>query len=89
MIIRGDILWVGIASGVTGGLIGGTVLTVGMYLASNGLPTGWILLMAGGPASGLIGWLLARRLANQVEPTVRRLERPRTSAPALRPLRTM
>ena len=37
-----------------------------MYLASNGLPTGWVLLMIGGPASGLIGWLLARRLAKQV-----------------------
>ena len=66
MITRGDILWLGIASGVTGGLIGGLLLGVGMDLTVNGQPLGLILICIGGPASGLIGWLLARRLAAQL-----------------------
>lgn len=66
MIKRGDLLWLGIASGVTGGLIGGLLLGVGMDLAVNGQPLGLILVCIGGPASGIIGWLLARRLALQL-----------------------
>ena len=66
MITRGEILWLGIASGTTGGLIGGMMLGVGMDLAVNGQPWGILLLMIGGPASALIGWLLARRLASQL-----------------------
>jgi hypothetical protein len=66
MVTRGEILWLGIASGVTGGLIGGLMLGVGMDLAVNGQPLGLIPVCIGGPASGLIGWLLARRLAAQV-----------------------
>ncbi len=67
MISRGDILMLGIASGVTGGLIGGMMLGVGMYLAANGANIGWLLMLPGAPASGLIGWLLARRLARQLD----------------------
>ncbi|GAC1344552.1 MAG: hypothetical protein NVSMB18_22400 [Acetobacteraceae bacterium] len=66
MITRGDILWLGIASGVTGGLIGGGLLGVGMGLAINGQPLGLLLVCIGGPSSALIGWLLARRLARQL-----------------------
>lgn len=66
MISRGDLLWLGIASGVSGGLIGGTMLGVGMALMVNGQPLGFLLLMIGAPASGLIGWLMARRLARQL-----------------------
>ena len=66
MVTRGEILWLGIASGVTGGLIGGMLLGIGMDLAVNGQPLGFILVCIGGPASALIGWLLARRLARQV-----------------------
>ncbi len=66
MITRGDLLWLGIASGVSGGLIGGTMLGVGMALMVNGQPFGFLLLMIGAPASGLIGWLMARRLARQL-----------------------
>ena len=66
MVTRGDILWLGISSGVTGGLIGGIFLATGMYLASLGKPFGWVLLMVGGPGSGVIGWILARRLATQL-----------------------
>ena len=66
MITRGDILWLGIASGVSGGLIGGGLLGVGMALAIQGAPIGILLVCIGGPASGLIGWLMARRLARQL-----------------------
>jgi len=66
MITRGDILWLGIASGVSGGLIGGLMLGIGMDLMVNGQPLGLILIMPGAPASALIGWLMARRLAKQL-----------------------
>ncbi len=66
MITRGDLLWLGIASGVSGGLIGGTMLGIGMDLMVNGQPLGILLLMIGAPASGLIGWLMSRRLARQL-----------------------
>ena len=66
MISRGDILWLGIASGVSGGLIGGGMLGVGMLLAVQGAPIGILLVSVGGPCSALIGWLMARRLARQL-----------------------
>ncbi len=66
MITRGDILWLGIASGVSGGLIGGGLLGVGMALALNGVPAGILLVCIGGPCSALIGWLMSRRLARQL-----------------------
>jgi hypothetical protein len=69
MVTRGEILWLGIASGVTGGLIGGMMLGIGMDLAVNGQPLGLIPVCIGGPTSALIGWLLARRLAAQVKET--------------------
>jgi hypothetical protein len=67
MINRGDILWLGIGSGVSGGLIGGLMLGIGMDLIVNGQPLGWLLLVVGAPASGLVGWIMARRLAQQLE----------------------
>ena len=66
MVTRGDILWLGIASGTTGGLIGGAMLGVGMDLTVNGQPLGVLLVCVGGPASAIIGWLMARRLARQL-----------------------
>jgi hypothetical protein len=67
MVTRGEILWLGIASGTTGGLIGGMMLGIGMDLAVNGQPWGILLICIGGPASALIGWLMARRLARQLD----------------------
>jgi len=67
MIKRSDIIWLGISSGVTGGLIGGLMLGIGMALAANGQPWGFMLIIPGGPASGLIGWLLSRRLARELD----------------------
>ncbi len=66
MITRGDIVWLGIASGTTGGLIGGLFLGIGIAMMLNGLPAGLLLICVGGPASALIGWLLSRRLAKQL-----------------------
>lgn len=66
MITRADILFLGIASGVSGGLIGGGMLGVGMLLAVEGAPIGILLVCIGGPCSALIGWLLSRRLARQL-----------------------
>jgi hypothetical protein len=68
MVTRGDILWLGIAAGVSGGLIGGMMLGIGMDLTVNGQPLGLLLVVPGAPASGLIGWLMARRLARQLAP---------------------
>lgn len=50
MITRGDIIWLGVAAGVSGGLIGGGMLGVGMALAINGAPIGILLVCIGGPA---------------------------------------
>lgn len=68
MITRGDLLWLGIASGVSGGIIGGAMLGIGIALAIEGAYVGILLICIGGPASGLIGWLMARRLARQLPP---------------------
>ncbi len=66
MIKRGDIIWLGVSSGVTGGLIGGMLLGIGIAMMIEGVYAGLLLVCIGGPASGLIGWLLARRLAKQL-----------------------
>jgi hypothetical protein len=65
MITRGDILWLGISAGVSGSLIGGMMLGIGMDLIVNNQPWGWFLLLPGAPVSAIPGWLLARKLARQ------------------------
>ena len=62
---RGDIIWLGVASGTTGGLLGGMVLGIGIAMMISGLPIGFLLICVGAPASALVGWLLARRLAKR------------------------
>jgi hypothetical protein len=66
MITRGDIVWLGIASGVTGGIIGGSMLGIGMDLVVNGQPFGLVPIIIGGPSSAIIGWLMSRRLAKRL-----------------------
>jgi hypothetical protein len=66
MIQRTEILWLGIAAGVSGGLLGGLMLGIGMDLVIRGQPLGWLLMLPGAPASGLPGWIMARRLAAQL-----------------------
>ncbi len=64
-ITRGDLLLLGISSGVIGGMTGGIFLGVGLDFVANGVNIGWLLLTIGAPASGLIGWIMARRLAKR------------------------
>ena len=66
MINRGEILWLGIASGVTGCLLGGLMLGIGMNLIIGGQHLGWLLLLPSAPAAALPGWLMGRRLAGQL-----------------------
>lgn len=66
MISRADIIWLGLSSGVAGGLVGGLLLGTGMNLVVQGVNLGWLLLLPAAPASGLIGWILARKLARQL-----------------------
>jgi hypothetical protein len=66
MVRRSDILWLGLAAGVTGSLVGGMMLGIGMNLIVGGQHLGWLLLLPAAPAGGLPGWLLARRLAREM-----------------------
>jgi hypothetical protein len=67
MISRSDILWLGVASGVGGSLVGGMLLGIGMDLIVNGQPLGWLLMLPGAPLAAVPGWIMARRLARQIE----------------------
>ncbi|HEX3989925.1 MAG TPA: hypothetical protein VHX39_02005 [Acetobacteraceae bacterium] len=66
MINRGDIVYLGLASGVIGSLVGGMLLGIGMTLIIGGAPIGWLLLLPAAPAGGIPGWLLAKRLAQKL-----------------------
>jgi hypothetical protein len=63
MIKRSDIIYLGLASGVIGCLVGGTMVGVGMVLILSGANLGWLLLLPAAPVGGIPGWLLGRRLA--------------------------
>jgi hypothetical protein len=56
---RGDVLLLGISAGVTGGMTGGIGLIV------QGANIGYALLTVGAPLCGIIGWIMARRLARR------------------------
>jgi hypothetical protein len=66
MVNRSELIWLGIASGVSGCLFGGMMLGIGMDLIVNGQPLGWLLLLPGAPIAAIPGWLLARKLARQL-----------------------
>jgi predicted lipid-binding transport protein (Tim44 family) len=66
MIKRSDIVYLGLASGVIGSLVGGMLLGVGMSLIIGGAPIGWLLLLPAAPAGGVPGWVLANRLARNL-----------------------
>ena len=66
MVDRSEIVWLGIASGVSGCLIGGMMLGIGMDLIVNGQPWGWLLMLPGAPVSAVPGWLLARKLSREL-----------------------
>jgi hypothetical protein len=68
MITRSDIIWLGVAAGVTGSLVGGMMLGIGMDLIVNGQPLGWLMLLPAAPVAAIPGWLLARKLAGRISP---------------------
>ncbi|MBC7430861.1 MAG: hypothetical protein H7345_02220 [Rubritepida sp.] len=63
---REEILVLGLTAGVLGSLVGGLMLGVGLGLAVNGAHVGWLLVLPAAPVSGLLGYILARRLARQL-----------------------
>jgi hypothetical protein len=65
-VTRSDIIWLGVAAGVTGSLVGGMMLGIGLDLIVNGQPWGWLLLLPAAPVAAIPGWLLARKLARQI-----------------------
>ncbi len=67
MVTREDILVLGLTAGVIGGLVGGLMLGIGLGLVVQGAHIGWLLLLPGAPVSGLLGYLLARRLARRLD----------------------
>lgn len=66
MIQRSDIVMLGLSAGVTGSLVGGLMLGLGMALVIAGANIGWLLLLPAAPAGGLAGWVLARRLVREM-----------------------
>ncbi len=66
MVTREEILVLGLTAGVLGSLVGGLMLGVGLGLAVNGAHVGWILVLPAAPVSGMLGYLLARRLAKSL-----------------------
>jgi hypothetical protein len=72
MITRADILWLGLAAGVGGSLVGGMMLGIGMGLVIQGAHAGWLLILPGAPVAGGMGLMLARRLAAKLPPDPRR-----------------
>jgi hypothetical protein len=66
MVTREEILILGLTAGVLGSLVGGLMLGVGLGLAVQGAHIGWLLVLPAAPLAGLIGYMLARRLAKQL-----------------------
>ncbi len=66
MITRGEVVWLGVSSGVVGALLGGLLLGIGMDLMVNGQPLGLLMVMPAAPLAALPGWLLGRQLARQI-----------------------
>ena len=62
---RSDIIWLGVSSAVSGALVSGLLLGLGLSLAGNGQPIGLLFIIPAAPIAGAIGWWLARRQAKQ------------------------
>ena len=67
MLQRSDIIWLGGSAAVTGALTGGLMLGIGLAMVVDKLYIGFLFIIPGTPVAGLIGWLLARRPARQLE----------------------
>jgi hypothetical protein len=51
---------------VSGALIGGGLLGVGLNLMSQGVNIGLLLITPAAPIGAIVGWVLARRLAGKL-----------------------
>jgi hypothetical protein len=67
MLQRSDIIWLGVSAAVTGAMTGGLMLGIGLAMVVDKLYLGFLFIIPGTPVAGLIGWLLARRPARQLE----------------------
>ena len=67
MVTRQEILILGLTAGVVGSLVGGLMLGIGMGLVVQGAHIGWLLVLPGAPVGGLLGYVLARKLARQLD----------------------
>ena len=65
-VTREEILVLGLTAGTMGSLVGGLMLGIGLGLVVNGVHAGWLLVLPAAPASGLLGYWVARRLARQL-----------------------
>ena len=65
MVTRAELLVLGLTAGVTGTLVGGLMLGIGLGLVVNGVHAAWILVLPSAPVGGLLGYWLAKRLAGQ------------------------
>ncbi|MBY0336100.1 MAG: hypothetical protein K2X11_05770 [Acetobacteraceae bacterium] len=67
MVTREEILVLGLTAGVTGCLVGGLMLGIGMGLVVQGAHIGWLLVLPAGPVAGMLGYVLARKLARRLQ----------------------
>jgi hypothetical protein len=65
MVTREEILLLGLKAGVTGSLVGGLMLGIGLGLVVNNVHAGWVLVLPAAPVSGMLGYWMARRLAGR------------------------
>ncbi|EHL96499.1 hypothetical protein HMPREF9946_04753 [Acetobacteraceae bacterium AT-5844] len=65
MVTREELLILGLKAGVTGSLVGGLMLGIGLGLVVNNVHAGWVLVLPAAPVSGMLGYWLARRLVRQ------------------------
>ncbi len=66
MISRSDILLLGLTAGVVGCLVGGMMFGIGLGLVVQRAHIGWLLLLPAAPVAGLLGYVLARKLARRL-----------------------
>ncbi|MBX6745250.1 MAG: hypothetical protein IRY87_24710 [Acetobacteraceae bacterium] len=67
MVTREEILVLGLTAGTIGSLVGGLMLGIGLGLVVEGAHIGWLLLLPAAPVAGMLGYLLARKLAKKLE----------------------
>lgn len=66
MVTRAEILVLGLTAGVVGCLVGGLLFGIGMGLVVQQAHIGWLLVLPSAPIAGLLGYVLARKLARKL-----------------------